>query len=99
MSTVVLSPTAKLSKSVPGLNATVPSALIETEPSPVATWASVTDSVSPSMSVSLARTLMSIETFSSVVALSSTATGPSLVPLMVTVATAVSVPPLPSLIV
>ena len=99
MSTVVLSPTARLSKSVPGLNATVPSALIETDPSPASTWALVTESVSPSMSVSLARTLMSIETFSSVVALSSTATGSSLSGSTVRLTVAVSVPPLPSEIV
>ena len=97
ISTVVLSPTANESKSVPGLKATVPSALTETLPWPASTWASVTLNVSDvSGSVSLERTLMSIAAFSSVVAVSATAVGPSFSPRMVIVTVSDASPPAPS---
>ncbi len=59
----------------------------------------VTVSVSPSGSVSLASTLAMPEVFSLVASVSSTAFGASLTGVTVTVTVAVSVPPLPSLIV
>ena len=59
----------------------------------------VTVRVSPSGSVSLARTFVTPAVSSAVVRVSSTATGGPLSAVTVTVTVAVSVPPLPSLIV
>ena len=79
----------------------VPSPLSVTRPVVPAVLMPVTDRVSlVSGSVSLARTLPVVKLVSSSVAKpSAVAVGPSLRPLIVIVTVAVSVPPLPSLIV
>ena len=78
---------------------TVPSALTAAVPCAGARRRALTVSVSPSRSVSFARTAMLTAVSSAVVAASSTATGPSFDGVTVTLTVAVAVPPLPSPIV
>ena len=75
---------------------TVPSGL--TVPVPwVGAVTLLTDSVSPSRSLSFDKTAIVAAVSSAVVAVSLTATGPSLTVVTVTFTVAVAVPPLPSL--
>jgi len=82
-------------KPVLGVYVSVPSALIAT--APLAADAVVMVKLSPSISLSFAKTLMVTALSSVVVAVSATATGASFSGFTVTATVEVAVPPLPSL--